>query len=168
MPIDYGTEFTGRMNAVDFDIDIAAPALSTDFSQVTIPFTGSANPAQTSSVDLTSYQYSMDSGETWSAMTAGTGSDISNLTFEVAGTEHEFIWEAKQDLGTQIYNNNILIRLVGEATFNGDTVSVIGTRYVYFARVVTNEAEEESSPFPEDYSGTPGYLLLEDAPRQTS
>lgn len=170
MAIDYSTNLAGRVNVVDFAIAFGTATQSTDFQKITIPFTGSANPARTSSVNLTLYQYSLDDGTTWSNMTIDSGSsDTSNLTFDVNGESFELVWLAKTDLGTRIYNRNIKIRFRAQSIFGTDTINTTKTRYIYFPRTVTNQAEEtDSSPFPADYSGTQGNKLLKNAPRQTS
>lgn len=168
MAIDYSTNLPGRVNIVDFSITFGNPTQSSDFLKVTIPFTGKANPAKTSSVDLTSYEYSLDDGSTWSTMTAASGSDTSNLTFNVAGTDHSFIWQAKNDIGTRLYNNYIKIRFIATATFSGDSVTTTSTRYIYITRSVSDQGAATDSPFPEDYSGIQGRDLLKNAPRQQS
>jgi hypothetical protein len=94
-------------------------------------------------------------------------SDTSNLTFDTDGEDYELVWQAKTDIGTNIYNNNILIRIIAQAAFSGDTITTTKQAILYFSRVVTNQAQVGSSaPFPDDYSGTPGNKLLENAPRQ--
>lgn len=170
MPIDYSTNFSGRVNVVDFSVVLGTATLSTDFQKVTIPFTGSANPARTSSVDIETYQYSLDSGTTWYTMTLdSTTSDTSNLTFDVNGENYQLVWKAKTDIGTSVYNNNIKIQIKATATFGSDTITLTKLGYIYFARSVTNQAADaDRSPFPEDYSGKQGNTLLENAPRQQS
>lgn len=167
MPIDYATNLTARLNALDFAVAIGTTTLSSDFQTVTVAFEGSANPAITSGVDITGYEYSMDSGETWSTMTIDSGSsDTANLTFDTDGESYSILWNAKTDLGSEIYNNSIRIRLTAQATFGTDVVSVTGTKYITFTRVSTNLIETSDSPFPDSYQGTPGDKLLENAPRQ--
>lgn len=168
MPIDFSTNLSGRVNVVDFAIAIGHESLSSDFQKVTIPFTGTANPARTNSVDVISAQYSLNSGDTWADMTlVSADSDTSNLTFDVDGEEYNLVWQAKTDIGTNIYNNNILIRIRAQAAFSGDIIVATKQAILYFSRSVTNQAQiGTSAPFPEDYSGTPGTKLLENAPRQ--
>lgn len=168
MPIDFSTNLVGRVNVIDFSISIGISSLSADFQKVIIPFTGTANPAQTSSVNIVSYEYSIDNGSTWNSMTLDSAeSDTDNLTFDTDGEEYSLTWQAKTDIGTQIYNNSIQIRLNAQATFGSDTVTVVKMTLVSFPRSVSNQAKVgSSSPFPEDYSGILGEKLLTNAPRQ--
>lgn len=168
MPIDFSTDLSGSVNAVDFAISIGHSSLSSDFQKITIPYTGNANPAQTSSVNIVLSQYSTDSGTTWNDMTlVSADSDTSNLTFDVDGESYNLVWQAKTDLGTQIYNNSIKIRIRAQATFGSDTVITTKMAFLYFPRSVSNQAQVGSTaPFPDDYSGTPGEKLLVNAPRQ--
>lgn len=169
MAIDYATNLPGRVNVVDFSVVIGTVSMSADFQKITIPFTGSANPAKTSSVNIVTYQYSLDDGTTWSNMTLDIGSsDTANLTFDVDGEDYELVWNVKTDLGTQVYNNSIKIKIQAQATFGTDSITATRMKYIYFPRVVTDEAATSESPFPLDYSGVPGNDLLKYAPRQAS
>lgn len=169
MPIDYSTDLSGRINTLDFAMVIGSAALSADFQKVTIPYTGSANPARTSSVDIVSTEYSLDDGVTWADMTLDSGSsDTTNLTFDADGESYNIVWMAKADIGTQVYNNNIKIRFRAQDAFGADTVVATKMRYLFFPRTVSNQVAATSSPFPNDYAGIPGMDLLKNAPRQQS
>jgi hypothetical protein len=81
MPID-NKDVLANINVVDFKISkIASPVLSADFTEVTLVYTGIADPERTASVTLVDYEYSLDNGVTWDTMTAGAGSEIDSLTF---------------------------------------------------------------------------------------
>lgn len=92
--------------------------------------------------DLTTYEYSLD-GVTWETMTAG--------------------WEIREDLGDQIYNKEMFIRL--QAT--SDTIETTIKSYrLYFSKQVLNLSGISDTPlFPEDYSGISGTDLLKRAPK---
>ena len=154
-------DIQGDITAYDFRAPIQVPTLSTDKQQVLIPYLGIASPILTA--NLTSYQYSMDNGVTWSTMTPSGDSVLTSLSFTVSGTSLLIKWEFKEDIGTTLYNNFVRIRI--RAT-SGIILSNYGMYTLNFERTVTNVAQaNENVPFPQDYAGIPGTDLLVNAPK---
>ena len=153
---------TAAIEAYDFRVTFNIPTLSADKQQVLISYNGFASPILTAA--LTTYEYSMDNGTTWSAMTASGDTTLTGLAFTVAGASLMFKWQAKTDIGTNLYNRQIRIRL--RAT-SGAIVSDYSMYTLFFERLSTNVAAdaESNNPFPEDYSGVPGNELLNNAPK---
>lgn len=149
------------LSVVTFKIVVGTPTLSSDFQSINIPYTGTANPAR-SGVSLSSYEYSLDGGTTWDTMTASSTTDTSGLTFGTGGTSLNFEWEARADIGGSIYNTAIMIRFIAT---QGGVSTLAATKSVIFNRTTVNQATEDESPFPSSYKGTPGYLLMNQAPR---
>lgn len=152
---------TTSLSAVAFKIAIGTPTLSSDFQSINIPYTGTADPAR-SGVSLSSYEYSLDGGTTWDTMTASSTTDVAGLTFGTGGTSLNFEWEARADIGGSIYNTAIMIRLIGT---QGGISTLAATKSVIFSRSTVDQAADDESPFPASYKGTPGYLLMNQAPR---
>jgi len=125
-----------------------------------IPYTGIANPIAT--VNLTTYEYSLD-GITWETMTAEVGTVVTNLNFTTSGESFSFNWEIKNDLGSNIYNKDIYIRL--QAT-NGTMLTAMMNNSAYFPKIVVNETPTKNTTgLPNDYQGISGSDLLVNAPK---
>jgi hypothetical protein len=166
MPID-NKDVLANINAVDFKIStIANPVLSSDFTEVTLVYTGIADPERTASVTLVDYEYSLDNGITWDTMTAGAGSEITGLTFNEAGEDYNFVWEIKYDLISSIYNIPIVIRFRAQATFEADIVlTAYKTKIINIIKVLTTPEPVGNPIFPDEYSGIPGIDILKNAPK---
>jgi hypothetical protein len=160
MPV---TILTSNLNVVDFKIsNVLTPVLSSDFATVALTYIGLANPTN-ASVTLTVHDYSLD-GSTWLPMT--TSSPTTGLTFTPAGASIPFVWSIKTDIGTNIYNTSIKVRLRASATFGSDPVL---TDYkivtVYLAKAISTPTPVGQSPFSADYKGTKGSDLMKNAPK---
>jgi len=96
-------------------------------------------------------------------MTPSSATVLTGLSFTPSGSTLSFGWEAKQDIGTLMYNNTIRTRF--RAT-SGSLVTGYAAYTVYFERLSSNLAEEANKEiFPSDYSGLSGKDLLSGAPR---
>lgn len=157
-------DLAGDLNVIDFKINsIGEPVLSIDFNQVTMAVTGIANPENTA-VDLVAYDYSLDNGITWEAMS--TDSVITGLTFSPTGTANSFVWNIKADLGNAIYNTAIKLRFMAQAIFNTETVLTdYKIRSIYLSKETVETVLRPESIFPTDYSGTFGSDMLKNAPK---
>ena len=154
-------DLAGGISAVDFRIAFGAAQLSTDKQNVDIPFIGVGNPAR--NADLSMYDYSVDSGATWLPMTVVAGTPLTGLAFSTAGTSHTFVWAARIDVGSDLFNNNIKVRLQADG---GVVLTDIAIFNLYFARSQQNiSLQDQGSQFPDDYSGVPGDTLLANAPK---
>lgn len=156
----------GSIKAYDFRIAFKTPVLSSNKQQVVLDYYGIANPVLTASI--TTYQYSTDNGTTWNTMTPSGDTTLSGLGFTTTGvpvsaSTFTFKWEFKTDIGTNLYNNLVRVRL--QAT-SGSLVTAYASYTLNFERTVTNVAQQqENIPFPSDYAGIPGTDLLENAPK---
>jgi hypothetical protein len=119
-----------------------------------------ANPALTA--NITTYQYSLD-GSTWYTMTYGEDTVIENVSFTTSGTMSPFNWNIKEDLGNDIYNKNIYIRL--QAASGGMVSNTLSTSFYFAKEVVNSEIVREKTSLPKDYVGVSGSSLLESAPK---
>lgn len=157
-------DLAGDLNVIDFKINIIGePVLSVDFNQVALDVTGVANPENTA-VDLVAYEYSLDNGVTWVAMTSD--SVITGLTYSPTGTANSFVWNIKEDLGNAIYNTAIKIRFRAQATFGATTVLTdYKVRSIYLSKETVQTELRPESIFPTDYSGTFGSDMLKNAPK---
>ena len=154
-------DLVGSISASAFRIAYQAPTLSETKRQIIIPYTGYGNPSLTAA--MTTYEYSMDSGATWNTMTKSSGTVITGLSFVPTGTALTFTWEANIDIGSDRYNNQIIVRL--QAT-SGSLLTTAALYTLLFERASTNQAvQADNLPFPDDYRGIPGNSLLENAPK---
>jgi hypothetical protein len=155
-------DLPGDINVIDFKVsNISEPVLSTNFHQVTLTTKGVANP-DNYNVDLVTYEYSTDNGETWCTMT--TESQVTGLTFSPTGVDNDFVWDIKNDLGNLIYNTMIKIRFRTQATFDSEVILSgykIESIYIYKKVTIPNAA---SLPLKE-YDGIPGWELMVGAPK---
>lgn len=153
----------GDLNVIDFKISkIDEPILSADFKQITLAFTGIANPENTD-VELVAYEYSTDNGITWSTMT--TESSLTGLTFSTTGTVNNLVWDIKEDLST-IYNVTIKIRFRAQATFDSKVILTdYKVRSIYLSKIIVQNSPVKESVFPPEYSGTPGSSLMKNRPK---
>jgi len=150
-------DLIGDISVIDFRIVFGTAAVSSDHQKVVINYTGYAFPALANG-ELTTYEYSLDNGSTWQAMTPSSGTDLTSLGFSAGGTAHTFEWEAKADEGTDFYNVTVRIRMNAES--GSDETGVTSTSY-YFERTSTNVAQSaQPSPFPESYAGQSGNELM--------
>jgi len=148
------------INVFNLQLLFGEYSFNTTHTLLNLPFIGKASPAATA--NLTTYEYTLD-GITWETMTPSSGSDVSSLAFTPTGASFTFIWAIRTDLGEEIYNKDIYVRL--QAT-SGSVTTTLKTSYLYFAKVVSNTAARESTgDLPADYDGIPGNLLLEKAPK---
>jgi hypothetical protein len=149
--------FSGEISVTDFFIIFGAATISADKQKVVISYKGYASPAL-SDVVLSAYQYSIDNGSTWSAMTASAGTELSDLAFGLTGTSHTFEWEAKTDVDTAFYNISLRVRF--NAT-SGVTSTGLTSGNFYFPRVTTNSTPVQTQlAFPASYAGQSGADLL--------
>lgn len=143
-----------------FQIMIGTPSFDVTHTNLVIPYTTYGNPALVG--NLTIYEYSLD-GVVWTAMTAEAGTVTTNLTFSPTGEAQTFTWRLKADIGQNIYNKSIVIRL--QAT-SGAVNTALAVYNAYFSKTVVNEELAQSTyKLPEDYSGISGSDLLEKAPK---
>lgn len=65
-------------------------------------------------LSLTKYEYSLDSGDTWSTMSpeylSGHNSGVSGLYGDEDGESYKFVWDVESDLGN-VYADSVLIRM---------------------------------------------------------
>lgn len=154
--IDLNTSIT----AYNFQLFSGEYSFNATHTLLNLPFVGKSSPASTA--NLTTYEYTLD-GITWAAMTPSSGSDISSLAFTPTGASFTFIWAIRTDLGEEIYNKDIYVRM--QAT-SGSVTTIMRSSYLYFSKVTTNVATQQSTgELPDDYSGIPGSALLEKAPK---
>lgn len=150
----------GTISVTDFSILPGTAALSSDKQSIVISYTGYSYPERTD-VAISTYEYSLDNGTTWSSMT--TSSTITGLTFSEDGTAHTFEWEAKADEGMDFYNTNIRVRF--NATSGSDETGLTYTSYIFEREVTNLSTAAEDSPFPDSYGGLSGSDLLKMAPK---
>lgn len=143
-----------------FQVQFGVPSFNTSHTNLLIPYTTYGNPTLVG--NLTTYEYSLD-GILWTTMTAEPGTVITSLNFTPAGEAHTFSWRIKDDIGQDVYNKSIFIRLQA----NSGAVSTAVIVYsAYFSKTVVNEETAQNAyALPEDYSGLPGSSLLEKAPK---
>jgi hypothetical protein len=155
----------GAINVYELKMTIGDPTISalTSYRIVSIPYTGIASPLD-SNVSITAAQYSTDSGTTWETMTPAAGTVTTGLSFTVLGTELTYDWQARTDLGSDMYNNAIRIRFMASGTLG---YSLYATKTVLFERTVQTPTSTTESIvlFPDDYSGVFGDSLLVNAPK---
>jgi len=158
-------DIIANINVIDFKISkIDNPVLSTDFTELTLVYTGIANPVSTANVTLIDYEYSLDNGITWDTMT--TESVITGLTFNVAGEDYNFVWKIKDDLVSSIYNIPIVIRFRAQAIFDSDIVlTTYKTKTINILKAITTPEPVGNPIFPDEYTGVPGSDILKNAPK---
>lgn len=143
-----------------FQIQLGTPSFNASHSNLVIPYTTYGNPALVG--DLTTYEYSLD-GSVWTAMTAEPGTVTTNLNFTTTGVAQTFSWRIKEDIGQDVYNKSIFIRLLATS---GSVSTALVIYSAYFSKTVSNEELTRNAfELPEDYSGLPGSSLLEKAPK---
>ena len=145
------------------NIAFGSIVISSDHQNVEINYTGTGDPS-TMAVFLLKYQYSTDNGSTWTTMSATVDTDLTGLTFTPTGNALIFKWKAKEALGSDLYNNLILLKMQAQ---NGTDVTAEILRSVAFEREQSEQqtARNSSSPFPDDYSGVGVSDLLKNAPK---
>ena len=150
--------FPGNVSVYELKIGLGQPAISSDKQGIDFPYKGYADPAS-STVALAKYQYSLDNGVTYSDMTPVSAADISDLSFNPSGNDLVFHWDAKIDLGDNLYN--VPFRVLFQAAEYGLTSTEI-SRYVVFERTTTNVAALRAKKvFPDNYNGTSGSEFLQ-------
>lgn len=156
-------DIEGEISVTDFSITLGTGALSSDKQSIVLNYTGYAYPEKTD-VEISVYEYSLDNGTTWSAMTPSISTVLTSLTFSESGTAHTFEWESKEDEGMDFYNTNLRVRLRGISGLD-DTGLSYGS--YLFERAVQNLSTISVSPeFPDSYSGISGSDLTRQlAPR---
>ena len=143
----------GDVSVYELSLKLGLPAISSNKQYIEIPYRGTASPAS-STVTMVKYQYSIDNGATYSDMTPVSSADINNLNFTEEGSDLVFNWDAKKDLGNDLYNKNI--RVVLQVEEFGLT-STEAYRSIFFSRSTVNvEVERAKKPFPDSYEGLPG------------
>lgn len=153
-------DIAGDIIVNNFKIVFGTFSFNETHTVLSIPYTGTANPAATA--DLSTYDYSLN-GTTWTAMTPEVGTDVTGLSFTPTGASLSFNWEIKQDIGDNIYNREIFIRF--QAT-SGTMTTTLKTYRLYFEKIVSNLTNVQSvSALPDDYQGIPGSDLLKNAPK---
>ena len=152
-------DLPGDISVHKFQIAIGTAPLSGN--HVTISYTGTANPVLTA--DLTSYEYSLN-GSTWETMTPQVGTVTTGLSFTTSGASFTFVWMIKTDMGDNIYNRGIQIRL--QAT-SSDMTTTMMSKSLLFEKLVMNMGDAGSNrpKLPDDYSGISGGDLLANAPK---
>lgn len=149
----------GDISVHKFQVAIGTAPLSGN--HVTISYTGTANPALT--VDLTTYEYSLN-GSTWETMTPQVGTVTTGLLFTTSGASFTFVWMIKTDIGDNIYNRGIQVRL--QAT-SSDMTTTMMSKSLLFEKIVMNmgDAGRNRPKLPDDYEGVAGSDLLVNAPK---
>jgi hypothetical protein len=150
--------FTGDISVYGLSIKLGQPAISSNKQYIEIPYVGIASPAS-NTVSIIKYQYSLDNGVTYLNMTPMDSSDITNLSFNEDGNAIRFKWNAKADIGNDLYNKSINVIL--QASEFGLT-SAEATRSVYLNRTTTDVAAERAKKvFPDTYGGIPGSVYMQ-------
>jgi len=149
------------VNVYELQIVLGVPSVASGYQTVSIPYTGIGNPEDTA-VSISRAWYSLDDGATWSPMTEVDSS--TGLTFSTSGTAQEFVWAAKTDLGSSLYNTLVKIAFMATGT-SGDSLQT--TRNALFERTTVDQAVTASLAveLPDDYSGVFGNELLVNAPK---
>jgi len=150
-------DFDGDIAVIDFAIVFGAAALSSDKQKVVISYTGYAYP-ELANVELDTYEYSLDNGSTWTAMTPSGSTQLTGLAFTEAGTAHTFEWMAKDDEGMAFYNVTFRVRMNGVSGAD-ETGLTYGSFYLE-RNVIDYTAEDAMQlSFPDSYPGMSGYEL---------
>jgi hypothetical protein len=150
---------SGDITVYGLSISLGQPAVSSNKQYIEIPYKGVTDPSS-NTVVMSKYQYSLDNGATYSDMTPVSASDTSNLSFSDSGSLLTFRWDAKKDLGADLYNKSI--KIVLQATEFGLTSTEV-SRSFYFQRNLTNVAAERAKkPFPDSYDGISGSKYKQD------
>jgi hypothetical protein len=151
-------DLDGFIEVTDFALIFSTAALSADKQKVVINYVGYGYP-ELSNVEIDTYEYSLDNGSTWTAMTPSGSTQLTSLAFSEAGTAHTFEWMAKEDEGMDFYNTNLRVRF--NAISGVDSTGLIYTSYV-FERGVTNLSQQTvQSPFPDSYAGESGWEITQ-------
>jgi hypothetical protein len=157
-------DLDGLISVYDFTIVFGTAAMSADKQKLVINYTGYAFP-ELAAVELDTYEYSLDNGATWTAMTPSGTTQLTGLAFTETGTAQTFEWMAKEDEGTAFYNQTLRVRINAVEGFS--ETGLISTSY-YIERATTNLASEAAmaSQFPDSYPGMSGNELMRNlAPR---
>ena len=113
---------------------------------------------------MTEYDYSIDNGLNWDPATAGAGSELTGLTFAAAGTEHNFIWDVKDDIGP-FYNIPLKLRFRASTIFGSDTVLTdYKVKALTVVKEITTATINPPSVFPDGYTGTAGTNMTKKVP----
>lgn len=151
---------TGTLDISDYRLTLTGVTMNDDSSRATIAYRGIADPASTSG--LINYEYSVNNGETWVAMTV-SGSTRSLPFVASPGYAGTIIWETLMDLGTLRYNVQFRIRMRA-------TNTVLTSDYAYYSFIITRVqtdlyAARTAAAFPADYAGIPGGDIMKNAPK---
>jgi hypothetical protein len=145
--------FEGSVAVYGLSVSLGQLTVSSNKKYIEVPYVGKASP-DSSEVSLVKYKYSTNKGLTYMDMTPVSDTDTENLSFSELGTKGVFRWDAKKDIGNDLYNKNLLVVL--QASGFGVTSSEV-SRSVYLSRPLTNVAAEKAKTvFPEDYNGLNG------------
>lgn len=151
--------FTGDISVYGLSIRLGNPDISSDKQKIEIPYIGVSSPSS-STVILSKYQYSLDNGVSYQDMAPLSPSDTTDLSFTESGSSLTFTWDAKKDLGSNLYNTPIRILL--QASEFGLTSTEV-TRYFNFERFLVNaETLRAKKPFPDSYQGISGQKFLQE------
>lgn len=144
---------TGDVVIYGLSIKIGAPTVSANKQTITIPYVGTSDPSS-SDVTLAKYQYSTDNGVSYKNMKPLSSADISGLSFSPLRTNLVFNWDAKKDLGDNLYNRPLRVLLQASAF---GILSAEVTKYYTFPRILVNPVNEQSKKaFPDSYEGIQG------------
>lgn len=145
--------FTGAVTVYGLSVRIGSPSISSNKQCIEVPYIGVSDP-DSATVSMVKYQYSLDNGVTYLDMTPVSSADTTNISFSSSGTNLKFNWDAKKDIGSNLYNTNI--RVVLQASEFGLNSSE-ATRSFVFPRSSTNIEEEKArKAFPDTYEGISG------------
>jgi hypothetical protein len=161
MPLDT-LNLSASADIYELQIVLGVPSIASGYQNVNIPYTGIGSPEDTT-VSISSALYSIDNGATWSVMTEVGTSE--SLTFSPTGTAHSYVWAARTDLGSDLYNNIIKIAFLATGA-KGDSLQT--SRNVLFSRTTVDQnviTADRSVRLPDDYTGVFGNDLLVNAPK---
>jgi len=157
-------DLQGTINVYELKMTVGESAIDTasSYRNINITYTGIASPLD-SDVDIITAQYSIDSGTSWEDMTPTAGTVTKGLTFIASGEEYTYGWQARTDIGSEMYNNAIRIRFKVSGALGN---SLYATKTILFERTVNPPTTSESIVlFPDDYAGVFGGSLLVNAPK---
>jgi len=157
-------DIDGLIEVTDFSIMFGAASVSSDKQKVVINYTGYAFP-ELANVALDTYEYSLDNGSTWSAMTPSGATQLTSLSFTEAGAAHTFEWMAKDDEGMAFYNKTLRVRINAVSGLDETGLTYASYYLEHATENLADQADKQSS-FPDSYAGMSGNELMRQlAPR---
>ena len=143
----------GDVTVYALSVKLGMPAISSNKQYIDIPYVGVSSP-DSSTIAMIKYQYSLDGGATYADMTPVSNASISNLNFTEAGTDLTFEWDAKKDIGNDLYNRTLTIVLQAEGF--DLTSSEVSRSFIFNKTTINAETERAKKPFPDTYQGIDG------------